>query len=193
MQKILYCLFFLVCIIILGCSAKDTTPQAANPMGLSGKRIPEAETAYARARILWNKDDECADPEEALALLDKAIALEPTYADAYTRRGLAKSALRDWEGAFNDLSIAIRSIPSAENYAFRGLISILGGNYLGARKDLERSLSITSRQHRAWLYRGILNRLEGSNQQACDDYTKACDYGDCKSIYSAREAGQCPR
>ena len=182
---------FLVFLVLAGCGGKELEPY--NPMGLSGKRNAEAEAAYGRAHVLWDKKDVCSDPELAVQLLNKAIRLEPEYAEAYMRRGLARSDLRDWEGAFDDLSRAVRLNPTAEAYAFRGLVSMRGGNYLGARKDLDKSLSITKRQHRAWNFRGALNRVEGSQDQACKDFAEGCDYGDCNGLEMSRELGECLR
>lgn len=184
-------LVLLVCVGIAGCGDKELGPH--NPMGLSGKRNPEAEAAFARAHVLWDKHDVCSDPPQAVELLDKAIRLEPEYSEAYLRRGLARSDLKDWDGAFDDLSKAVRIAPTAEAYAFRGLVSMRGGNYLGARKDLDRSLSISKRQHRAWNFRGALNRLEGRQKDACNDFEEGCDYGDCIGLETSRELGECPR
>lgn len=188
-RNIVVCL--LVCFTLAGCGGKGL--EQHNPMGLSGKRNAEAEAAYARAHVLWDKKDVCSDPALAVELLSKAIRLEPGYAEAYLRRGLARSDLRDWEGAFDDLSVAVRLNPTAEAYAFRGLVSLRGGNYLGARKDLDKSLSITGRQHRAWNFRGVLNRTEGYQSQACKDFEEGCDYGDCNGLEMSRELGECPK
>ncbi len=189
MKSINIVIIFFVCLIVSACGAKELPPN--NPMGLSGRMAPEAEAAFGRARVLWNQQDVCSDPALALELLDKAIRLEPAYAEAYLWRGLARSDLRDWEGAFDDLSRAIRMRPTAEAYAFRGLVSMRGGNYLGARKDLDKSLDLDKRQHRAWNFRGTLNRLEGRWQAACDDFAEGCDYGDCIGLETARELGEC--
>ena len=180
-----------VYLTLAGCGARD--PEPYNPMGLPGKRSAEAETAYARAHALWDRNDVCSDPVLALELLNKAIRLEPGYAEAYVRRGLARSDLRDWDSAFDDLSRAIRLNPTAEAYAFRGLVSLRGGNYLGARKDLDKSLTITGRQYRAWNFRGVLNRQEGNQIQACKDFAAGCDRGDCNGLEMSRELGECPR
>lgn len=184
------CGLFLCC-LLFGCGAKE--PQRYNPMGLAGTYSPEAEAAFAKAHVLWDKRDVCSDPQHALELLDAAIRLEPRYAEAYLRRGLAKSDLRDWDGAFNDLSRAIRLNPTAEAFAFRGLVSMRGGNYIGARKDFDRSLDMTARQHRAWNFRGALNLLEGNREAACADFSEGCDYGDCTGLDSAVASGECAR
>ncbi|SBW09104.1 Tetratricopeptide repeat family protein [uncultured delta proteobacterium] len=185
-------IFFIaaVCVILAGCGGKELAPH--NPMGLSGKLNAEAEASFARAHVLWDKRDVCSDPPLAVGLLDKAIALEPGYAEAYLRRGLAKSDMKDWDGAFDDLTKAIRLNPSAEAFAFRGLVSMRGGNHMGARKDFDRSLAITKRQHRAWNFRGALNRLEGFQEAACADFAEGCDYGDCIGLETSIKMGECP-
>ncbi|MDL2272441.1 tetratricopeptide repeat protein [Desulfovibrio sp. OttesenSCG-928-I05] len=183
-------LFLLLTVLLVSCGPR--AEKAYNPMGLSGKINPEAETAFARAHVLWRDSEVCSDPALAVELLDKAIALEPEYAQAYMRRGLAKSTQRDWEGAFDDLTRALRLDPSAENYAYRGLISMRGGNALGARKDLDRSIALDSDQHKAWNFRAALDLLEGKNEAACSDFKEGCSNGDCVGLESARNAGICP-
>ncbi|CAK7010408.1 MAG: hypothetical protein DELT_02058 [Desulfovibrio sp.] len=182
-------IIILVCVLSSGCGGKELPPH--NPMGLSGKLNPEAEAAFARAHVLWDKNNICTDPDLAVELLTKAVKLEPNYAAAFVRLGLAKSDLRDWDGAFDDLTRAIRLNPTAEIYAYRGLVSMRGGNYLGARKDFDRSLDLRSRQHLAWNFRGALNFLEGRIEEACDDFEEGCDYGDCTGLESARARGEC--
>lgn len=184
----LVCLLF-ACVFLASCGG--TRERAYNPMGLSGKRNQEAETAFSRAHVLWHNSEVCSDPALAVELLDKALALEPEYAEAYMRRGLAKSDMRDWEGAFDDLTRAVRLDPSPVNYAYRGLISMRGGNALGARKDYERSIELDSGQHRAWNFRAALNLLEGKHEAACSDFAKGCSNGDCTGLESARNAGIC--
>lgn len=182
-------IILLCCAFLAGCGGKDLPPH--NPMGLSGKRNAEAEAAFARAHVLWDKNNVCTDPTLAVELLTKAVKLEPEYAAAYLRLGLAKSDLRDWDGAFDDITKSIRLNPNAEAYAYRGLVSMRGGNFLGARKDFDRSLDIKSRQHLAWNFRGALNFLEGRTKDACSDFEEGCDYGDCTGLESARARGEC--
>lgn len=186
-----FLLFGFLCLTLAGCGTRDAPPH--NPMGLSGKHPAEAEAAFAKAHVLWNKEDVCTDPVQAVTWLDQAVSLDPGYAEAYLRRGLAKGDLKDWEGGFDDLSKAVRLAPSAEAYAYRGLLSMRGGNFMGARKDLDRSVALSKRQHRAWNFRGALNLLEGNARQACKDFETGCGYGDCTGLESARARGECPK
>jgi tetratricopeptide (TPR) repeat protein len=160
-------------------------------MGLTGVYVKEAETNFALARALWGNTEICRDPRQAILYLDKTITLAPNYAEAYMRRGLAKSDLRDWDGAFNDITKAIRLKQKPEYYAYRGLVSMRGGNSLGARKDFNRSLEINSAQHRAWNFRGGLNILLYNYPAACSDFKNGCSNGDCTGFESAKNNGYC--
>ena len=186
-------LFFVILPLFFasGCSGGKEPLPRHNPMGLPKDINQEAASAFALAHVLWRNSEVCSDPDLAIAYLDKAVALQADYADAYMRRGLAKSDRRDWDGAFDDVTRAIRIHPSAENYAYRGLISMRGGNALGARKDYNRSLEINSGQHRAWNFRAALNLLEDRREEACNDFRKGCSNGDCTGWESAKTNGFC--
>lgn len=184
-------------ILLLFCAACGESSQALpasqqNPMGLAGKFPPEAEKNFALARVLWtDKKDICSDPEKAIEYLDKTIALAPDYAEAYVRRGMAKSDLQDWQGAFDDITAGIRINNRPDYYAYRGLVSLRGGNLLGARKDLDRSTDLNSSQYRAWNYKGELFILEENYPEACKNFKKGCANGDCSALEAAREDKYC--
>jgi tetratricopeptide (TPR) repeat protein len=178
---------------------EEAAPAKPNPMGLSGKISPEAETAYSRARILWRSSpasstgaEVCSDPALAIALLDKAITLEPEYAEAYLRRGLAKSDLGDFAAAFDDATTAIRLRPSPNHYAYRALISMKAGHHAGARRDLDYALKKDSSGHQAWIFLGALDLLEERPHEACANFARACSAGDCSRLEAARREGLCP-
>jgi tetratricopeptide (TPR) repeat protein len=193
---------FCLCLLpaLAGCAERTMpAPAKPNPLGLSGKISPEAETAYSQARVLWRSSptsssgiESCSDPVKAIALLDKVLALEPEYAQAYLRRGLAKSDLGEFSSAFDDATAAIRLSPSPENYAYRALISIMAGHYAGARRDLEYSLEKDSSRHLAWSFLGVLDMLEGDGDEACKDYAQACSTGNCLPLEAARRTALCP-
>ncbi|SHN65415.1 tetratricopeptide repeat protein [Desulfovibrio litoralis] len=151
----------------------------------------EAKDSFALAYALWETEDNCSDPEQAIALLNKVIQLEPNYAEAYLWRGLALSELTKWEEAFDDITKAIRLDPSAMNYAYRGLVSMHSGNTIGAQRDLDESIRINPHQHRAYNFRGTLNVLLEKVEAACEDFNKACLNGDCGGLNLAKEAGHC--
>jgi tetratricopeptide (TPR) repeat protein len=56
---------------------------------------------------------------------NRAISLQPTYAEAYFLRGVAKSSLGDQRNAIQDCSNAILLNPKyAEAYFIRGIIKL---------------------------------------------------------------------
>lgn len=200
--------FFLTLLVVIlviclaGCAGPRSGGRGSNGenlAGLSGKLNPEAETAFAQARILWkgtlssaSTGERCSDPEKAVALLDKAISLEPKYAEAYVRRGLAKSELGKREDAFNDASAGIRLKPTAEAYAYRALVSIRGKDVRAAQKDLDYSLKKDPKQHLARNFSGVLALTLDNMPEACAQFQQGCSAGDCSFIEAAKSSKICP-
>ena len=192
----------ILAISLAGCAGPRSAGNVSggeNLAGLSGKLNPEAETAFAQARVLWkgalssaSTGERCSDPEKAVSLLDKAISLEPKYAEAYVRRGLAKSELGKREEAFNDVSMGIRLHPTAEAYAYRALVSIRGKDIRAAQKDLEYSLKKDPKQNLAHNFSGVLALALDKKPDACAQFQQGCSAGDCSFIEAARTAKICP-
>lgn len=162
MPKILlYAALTLILLPAFGCApAKDGGSDIRNLTGFTPSLNEDAQKLYAKARILWNSDEYCSDPELALEYLEVAVALEPEYADAYMRKALAASQIGEWDEAFDDSSRAIRLEPKADNYALRSLIFMREGNFKGADKDLERARELEPGNSRAEAYRKRLRELE---------------------------------
>lgn len=167
------------------------SPSAVNPMGLSGKYPAEAETNFAMARVMWRNSDRCSAPAKAIEHLDKTIALAPDYAEAYMRRGMAKNDLEDYNGAIDDITQSIRLNATPDMYAYRAVAFMREGNYMGAHKDLEKSIQQDPHQYRAWNYMGALNILEENIPDACASFKKACANGNCDDLESAKQLGYC--
>lgn len=167
--------------------------------GLPGGYKPEAEQAFAEARVLWRRQistladaEICSDPEKAVGLLDKVIALEPAYAEAYARRGLALSELGRREEAFDDLTAAVRLDPKPDYYSYRALVSMRGGDERAATRDLDYSLKKRPDQSRAHNFKGVLALGRGDTTAACRAFGKGCSAGDCTFLEAAREEKVCP-
>ena len=168
--------------------------------GYSGQYNDEAERAFAEARVLWKRQlssladaEVCTDPAKAVSLLDKSIALEPEYMEAYARRGLAKSELGEREAAFDDLTAAIRLRPLAENYAYRALVSIRADDPRAAKRDLEYSLKLDDSQSRAHNFLGVLALRRDDAQGACAAFDAGCSNGDCTFLEAARQEAICQK
>jgi TolB-like protein len=63
----------------------------ANKVGLGGTTNPEAYDSYLRGEQLTSREEAAADRPAELAAFDRAIALDPNYAAAYSRRASALS------------------------------------------------------------------------------------------------------
>jgi len=76
--------------------------------------------------------------EKAVELFDKAIELNPFYAQAFLYRGLARTELGYYEDAITDYNIALELDPgfSEQVHYFRGITKSLNNDYHGSMKDL---------------------------------------------------------
>jgi tetratricopeptide (TPR) repeat protein len=124
--------------------AKDL-PKAIANMGQLIERQPKNAAAF------YNRGEfyiQAGDPQRALLDLNQAIALRPDYADAVQTRGLAKQALKDFQGATEDfkkseglLSTTINQDPTNINtatvYVRRANARLGMGNKQGAVNDIQ--------------------------------------------------------
>ena len=192
--KILLRITLLACATSLLCACAlftDPPKKEIDPRGYGSKHNVEAEKAFAFGHSTWGKKDKSSNPEKAIELFTQAIKIEPDYTAAYLWRGVAYSELSHWEEAFEDLTKAIRLEPTAVHYAYRGLVSMRGGNAMGARKDLDESIALDSSQYKAYNFRGALEILLENSEAACKDFDQGCSNGDCTGYESAKAQGYC--
>ncbi len=96
--------------------------------------------AYAKLASLYEKR---GDFEKALETVEKAIKIDPTDANSLGVRGKIKTSMKDYNGAYEDLSTAIRSLPSFPNYYLdRGILLLLMNKDEEAQKDFDKYLTI---------------------------------------------------
>ncbi len=117
MRKIIISLF-LVLIFLCSCS----------------KTNEEAVVCFNKANALWD-GEKYTDAKKAIGYLNKAIKLQPDYAQAYYNRGNAYYGLGLYERAIKDYDEAIRLKPKdVDTYYNRGNVYFfLGNNKLGCR------------------------------------------------------------
>jgi len=78
-----------------------------------------------------------------MADYDKAIRIDPKFAEAYSSRANAKQDLGDLNGSISDYETAIRINPLfAKAYANRGLARLFKGDLVGAEKDFDHCLKL---------------------------------------------------
>jgi tetratricopeptide (TPR) repeat protein len=119
---------------------------------------------------------EAGDFRGALEDYDRAISLNPSFAVAYTSRGLLKhEKLNDVSGALADYDRAISLNPnSALTYYNRGVLKAKLNDVSGALSDYDRAISLNPNSAIAYNNRGLLkdeklNDLPG----ALADYDRA--------------------
>ncbi len=112
--------------------------------------------------------------QEAIKDYDRAISLNPKYADAYNNRGKAKFEMGNKPEAIADLDRAISLNPkSAEAYFNRGNAKSDLGNQLEAIKDYDRAISLNPKSAEAYFNRGNAKSDLGNQLEAIKDYDRA--------------------
>lgn len=127
---------------------------------------------------------------EAIIQYDKAINLNPNYADAYNDRGASKANIRQFESAITDYL-------KAKELGFKKsvLYSNLGFAYYTLKKPdsalifIEEALKIDSSNASAYRWRGEIKYDENDNKGAVDDYSLAIKYDPSASNLFARGLG----
>ena len=117
------------------------------------------------------------DKAQALSALDKAIELNPDFAEAYSLRGTVKFSLDADREAIDDYDEAIRlKSDNARSYHGRGLVKYFLGEYQDAVSDCDKVIRLTSNSGIARKLRGDANTGLGNYEEALTDYDKAIDY-----------------
>ena len=112
--------------------------------------------------------------DQALSAYDEAIALMPTFADAYTSRGVVKSSLGKAEEAIADHDEAIRLKPDfIEAYINRGSAKRALGNHEEAITDFNEVIRLNPNSASAYTYRGVSKNVLGKHQEAIIDHDEA--------------------
>lgn len=126
--------------------------------------------------------------EEAICTYTKAIELDPTYIEAYNRRGEAYSKLMKNEDAINDYTKVIELDPSnKEAYCSRAKETGKLGNYVDTISDCTKALEIDSNYTDAYRVRGVAYFYQDKYEEAMADLTRAIEIDPSfKSAYIVR-------
>ena len=170
----------------------DAVPAAVqNPTPTKVSVSPKVREYMLEAEKYWTDSGECVDPEQAAALLDKAVELDPLDPAPYLLRSRALSDMGYHNDAFDDVTKAIRLSPTAEAYAVRGLICLKQNQPRGAARDFEYAEKLDPREPKIYEYRAAGAFLEGRVSDACDDLERACRLGSCRPWENAQQNKVC--
>ncbi len=186
-------------LIPLGCASTDEPAPPLDLVGLSSNRPEEAQLAFAKARLLWygnhrirhTTPDVCRNPREAITLLTEAINLSPDFDEALAYRALAYKDTQQLKNALTDINAAIKLRQTAPYYAYRALILIHQQRFEEAQTDVNNARSLDNSLPLVWKYQGQLYLHQDQTEKACENFEKACSYGDCSGIEKARLDGIC--
>src|SRR6267143_624819 len=166
----------LVAIALCGCSInlgslstepeKEAAPKAA-PTGMSAGDA-QASTAHGQALARSGKI------EEALAEFDKAITLDPHYADALYSRGLLYQGEKQHQLAIDDFSAANGLTPQrAEPLLGRAISYLALDKIKQAAADRDEAAQADPNNAQIWTTRGRVYERLGDKTKAAGSYGRA--------------------
>lgn len=118
------------------------------------------------------------DYQSALRDYNKAIELNPRYANAYYNRGTVYNSLDYYPQAIEDFSKAIELNPKdAQYYNNRGSAYNSLGKYREAIKDYNTAIELNPQDAYAYYNRGVAYSQLGYHEQAFKNYKRAADLG----------------
>lgn len=131
---------------------------AARALVSVSKLLLEDEAVWVEGRL--RSESATATLEEALSACYKAICLVPTYAAAWTQRGLVKRLLGQYAEAIADCDEALRLNPEdAYAYTYRGFAKTLLGQNEAAIADQDAALRLDANLAEAYHDRALAKSM----------------------------------
>jgi tetratricopeptide (TPR) repeat protein/tRNA A-37 threonylcarbamoyl transferase component Bud32 len=136
--------------------------------------VPEAKVHVLRLRGFALSS--LGRTKDALADFDQVLVLEPSDAETYANRGVARYALRDLRGALEDHDRALElGLQNARTYTQRGLVRADLGDLQGALTDHDEALDLDPLLAAASMNRGITLLRMGDPRRAIADFDRALE------------------
>ncbi len=113
---------------------------------------------------------------QALTDLDKALRLNPNYADAYGNRGFVYYCAKNFSAAIKDFDKAIQLNPlDAQNYTYRGLC-YRQTDIAKATADFDKAVELLPNNPNVYFNRGKFYEYDAKDfSKAVQDYSRAID------------------
>jgi tetratricopeptide (TPR) repeat protein len=109
-----------------------------------------------------------------IAQCDRAIQLNPKFAEAYCNRGVAKAKKGDLDGALIDCDRAIELNPKlAGAYSSRGSIEAQKGDFEASIRDCDRAIQLEPERGELYTVRGAAKAKKGDLSGAMADCDRA--------------------
>jgi lipoprotein NlpI len=113
---------------------------------------------------------------QAIENLDKAIAINPTYADAYNNKSYAHIKLGNFTQAIRDADNAIANRQKfADAYNNRGVALSHLGEFSQAIKSFDTAIEINPQNDSAFCNRGVAYGMLNNYRQAIEDFDHAVE------------------
>lgn len=170
--------FAIVCAIVLGALTVRQVSVWKDSVSLWSHEVAvypdDAPIGWSNLGLAYKDKGEL---DKAVASYEKAIGIDPNYADAYGNRGVAYLKLGRVNDALEDLSTAISLNPeSAELHGNRGVAFISTAEYEKAIGDLSESIRLSpSTAAKGYFNRGIAYKALGMNAEAVSDFTRTIE------------------
>ena len=124
---------------------------------------------------LW-KDGKYENPRKVIGILNRAIKLDPDYADAYNNLGFSYDKLKQYDRAIQNYDKAIELNPHfAVLYSNRGVTYNKLNQYMKAIQDHDKSIELDPSYARAYGNRGNVYVDLKQYNKAIQDYDKAIE------------------
>jgi tetratricopeptide (TPR) repeat protein len=106
----------------------------------------------------------------------KALALDPSFVEAYNGRGQAYFQLKKFPEAFSDFDNAIKAgIVTPKLFLNRGKCHVILSRPAEAIPDLAKSLELEPRNPETWYFKAVAEGKTGDLAGALKDYSKAIE------------------
>ena len=129
--------------------------------------------------------------EGAIYYLNRAIKIDPEYAEAYFLRGMSYSRIKNYDEAISDYTKCIKYDSShAEAYYWRGRAYYHLEDYSNAISNYNKAIKIDTDNIYYYYSRGTTYYLRDKNDdiyKAIDDYRKGCELGDKDSCEGLKD------